>query len=629
MKRNRFGINLDEGVPLLTQEDFEQLHVDCFSEIVGKLLLWMKEGNKPLLIGGQIGSGKSTLIKKAFIEAAKQPDLVLQFDREALNLDAGDFWGITLAEFIKEAMKQQVDLSFCALPQELGGYGPDRWDALYAGLHPAKYSMESFATKNALRKKIAENTTYIGTVVDEIGKRLEKSLGRPLFIFASGLDKYDPASAAFFSAQDVVSALSEFKTLYEVNAVHLFYSPGSMFSSLDRLFIPVAEQEAVFEMLSKRMGTYAKPVRQELADLAKWSGGNPRQAIRLLTHFVTARKNRKWNNPECIIVAIHETVQDFFAFSPKPSIDLIKTIQQSGKIESSLFSLPGDRDTARLALYGNWIFISRMVDDASWVAVVNPIIKAAFDKSTTPEEPEVKLLKKYAEETDTSAIGLSIHRVDEIKGEEKTGDQLLWDFLASGVEQPMQTNLGEIFDILSGALLSKDRADRAIIAYKDSNVVEAARAYLLAKANTYEYQRCLHFNLEGGAGKRPLEQLEEILSKDTDIFSFEFSGEWEKAQLKALDKKRDCFLDYQMIWWIPLAELKKYLPHWIHLRQLFEVFVLEDELLGSISAEEVEADLAFFEELVESENSAEANVVKNLKTVLEYLKRVREGKNHG
>lgn len=629
MKRNRFGINLDEGIPLSTPVDFELLHVNCFSEIARKLLSWIEGDDKSLLLGGQIGSGKSTLIEKAILEASMKPDIVLHFDREVLNLDAGDFWGITLAEFIKEALNRGVDLSFCKLPQELGGYQPDQWDMLYSGLRPNEFSMNSFATKIVLRKKIAENTVYIGEVIGEIGRRLKSTLGRAVFIYASGLDKFDPASSAFFAAREVVSALSGFKTLYEVNAVHLFSRPGSTFNLAERLFIPVAKPEAVVEMLSKRMGIYAKSIPEEIEVLAKWSGGNPRQAIRLLTHFDTARKNRKWINAECIAVAIHETTRDFFAFSPKPSNDLIRTIQRSGKIESSLFYLPIDRDTARLALYGNWIFIDGMGEDVSLAAKINPLVKAAFDKSVIPEEPEVKLLKEYAAKADISAIGLSIHRVDESMCQEKSGEQLLWDVITSGVERPIHTNLDEIFDVLRAALLSKDRADRVIIAYKDSNVTKAARAYLFAKANTYEYQRYLHFNFEGGAGKQPLEKLEEILSKDTDIISLEFSGEWEKSQLEALDKQRDRFMEHQMLWWIPYVELNKYLPHWVQLRQLFEVFILEDELLGSISTEEVEADLAFFEELVENEESAQANVVTNLKSVLEYLKRVREGENHG
>ena len=174
---------------------------------------------------------------------------------------------------------------------------------------------------------------------------------------------------------------------------------------------------------------------------------------------------------------------------------------------------------------------------------------------------------------------------------------------------------------MSGALLSKDRPDRTIVAFRDPPVLDAARAYLFAKANSYEYQRCSHITIKGEKGIQPLQKLEKFLSEDTGIFSIEFSGKWEKEHLETLDRQRDRFIDMQMIWWIPFRDLKDYLPHWIQLRQLFEIFVLEDELLGSISIEEVEADLSFFNDLVENETGSEASVVHNLKIVLEYLKK--------
>jgi len=121
MKRNRFGINLDEGLPLETQAEFDLLHVDCFAKETSRIFDWIHEGNKPLIFGGQIGSGKSTLINKAIQDSAKKPDIVLRFDRETLNLDAGDFWGITLAGFIKIALMQQLDLSFPNCPKNSAG----------------------------------------------------------------------------------------------------------------------------------------------------------------------------------------------------------------------------------------------------------------------------------------------------------------------------------------------------------------------------------------------------------------------------------------------------------------------------------------------------------------------------
>jgi len=52
---------------------------------------------------------------------------------------------------------------------------------------------------------------------------------------------------------------------------------------------------------------------------------------------------------------------------------------------------------------------------------------------------------------------------------------------------------------------------------------------------------------------------------------------------------------------------------------------LDEDLRGSLSVEEIEADLDFMEELADSEGTAPFFYVQNLKVVLEYLK----GVNHG
>ena len=61
MKRNRFGINLDEGIPLSTAFDYQSLYIEFFSDTELKLSEWVEHGTASLLAGGQIGSGKTTL----------------------------------------------------------------------------------------------------------------------------------------------------------------------------------------------------------------------------------------------------------------------------------------------------------------------------------------------------------------------------------------------------------------------------------------------------------------------------------------------------------------------------------------------------------------------------------------
>jgi len=627
MKRHRFGINLDEGIPLSSELDFELLHVTCFNDVSGQLHEWTARGEKPLLLGGQIGSGKSTLIRYVFNDNIPKPDVEIHFDKDSLNKDAGDFWGITLAELIKAAFNHHIDLSFSKLPGELGEYRVDDWDSLLKGICPGGFSMEVFKVKRELRERIAANREYIGKTIVEIGMRLQERLKRPFFIFASGVDKFKQSSAAFLEIEEVLAALAAFKTLFEVNVIHLFPKPGALFSSMDRLFIPAAQQDTVIDILVKRLGVYGQPILQQLEVLVQWSGGNPRQAVRLLSHFETVRKNRKRNFAENLAFTIHETASDFFAYSPKPSQELMGVTKKTAKMETSLLFLPGDRDTAVRALYGNWILIKKPIRPGTWEVAVNPLVKAAFDTEINPEEPELKMLSEYADRYGISKDGLDFNVLDDKTGKEKSGEQLLWEYFASVIEHPVHANLTEVFEILSGALLSRDRPDRVIIAFRDRSVLDAARAYLFAKANSYEYQRYRHITIKSEKGTQPLQELEKFLSEDTDIYSVEFSGKWENEILESLDRQRDRLIDLQLIWWIPYQKLKDYLPHWIQLRQLFEIFVLEDELLGSISVEEVEADLSFFNDLVEAEQSSEANVVQNLKIVLEYLKKNRAARD--
>jgi hypothetical protein len=66
MKRNISGINLDEGIPLQSEWELDNLFIPCHEEQLQQLTAWLKTGDFPLLLGGQIGCGKNSLIMKAF-----------------------------------------------------------------------------------------------------------------------------------------------------------------------------------------------------------------------------------------------------------------------------------------------------------------------------------------------------------------------------------------------------------------------------------------------------------------------------------------------------------------------------------------------------------------------------------
>ena len=629
---NRFGMNLDEGIPL-TEKTFEKLYVSCFDETVFKIADWIRDNttDTPLLFGGQIGAGKTTLLTKIFSDTNLKPDIILKFDKDGLNLEEGDFLGIVLAGFIKRAMNQKIDLSFSKLPAEIFGLSDKDWPGIFNILCPGIFSLKAFENKISARKKISGHTGYIIENINKIGEKLQKKTDTPLFICASGLDKYNPKKHAFkLSLHSSVNILSKYKTLYEVNAVHLFMGDNTSLFSFDcpKIFIQTMDDKKTLELLEKRMGVYAEPIRQELEIIAQWAGGNPRQAIRLLTHYQSAKKNNKSDKTGWLANAIKRTTNDLFAFANRPSADLIKIISKDKSIQSSLFYLAGDKETALESLYGNWIFITGDSDNGSWPAIVNPLVKPFFrhDK-TLLQEPEQKLLLNYARTNDMSPYGIGFNMLYE-DNSEKSADELLQEFFSIGIEEPLSLNIVEVLEIISAALLSRDRKDRIIIAYQNADILNAARAYLFAKANSYEYQRVEHVVIQGGENKKPINKLEQVLNLDIDIISLDFSGQFTKKQIESFDKYRDRLIDYQMLWWIQIEDLKEYLPDWVQLRELFEIFILEDELLKSLSIQEIESDLAFFQDMVESETSSEFSVVANLKIVLEYLRQNRGGR-HG
>jgi len=619
MKRHKSGINLDEGIPLQSEWELDNLFIPCHEEQLHQLTVWLKTGASPLLLGGQIGCGKSSLILKAFQETAIKPDITLYFDQEGLNLSTGDFLRIVLTGFCECALGHQVDLAAFALPSEFAELAKDDWKGFLTLLSPAQFSIASFNEQVKMNEKLADNSGYLHKIIEAFGKLIEQKIAKPLFIFASGIDKFDTESPAFFALKEVLALLVPHKTLFEVNAVHLL-NPLQALSEEEKLFLFSLTDENITQILNKRMGVYASVINKEIGILSQWAGGNPRQALRLLTHFETAKKNKNNNTLDRISVAVHSVNRDFFAYGKKPESEMMQFVKDKNQIAFTEFTLPGDKDTARLALYGNWFFISGEPENGNWAAKVNPLVKSHFNWIV--EEPEVKILRHYAETLGISSQGLSFNLTSPT-GEIETGDKLLADYLSMNIESPISSNLAEIFDILSCSLLSKNRSDRVIIAYKDASIIDASRFYLFAKANSYEYQSYSHAILSGGKDKEPLSNLLDNLTQKTEIFSFQFDGNWTDEQLHSLDKLRDRLTQYQMIWWIEYESLSKYLQYWVQLRQLFEVFILEDELLGSLSIDEIKGDLEFIEELIESQKSAEANVFNNLKRVLEYLQKVK------
>ena len=378
MKRHKSGINLDEGIPLQSEWELDNLFILCHEEQLQQLTAWLKTGEYPLLLGGQIGCGKSSLILKAFQETAIKPDITLHFDQEGLNLSMGDFLRIVLTGFCKCALKHKVDLASFTLPKEFAALAEDDWEGFLSLLSPAQFSVASFNEQVKISEKLADNSGYIHKIIEAFGKLIKQKIAKPWFIFASGIDKFESESPAYFALKEVLTLLLAHKTLFEVNAVHLL-NPIKALSEEEKLFIFSLTDENITQILNKRMGVYARIINKEIGILSQWAGGNPRQALRLLTHFETAKKNKNNNTLDCISVAVRSVNRDFFAYGKKPESEIMQFVTDKNQIAFNEFTLPGDKDTARRALYGNWFFISGGPESGNWPAKVNPLVKSNFN----------------------------------------------------------------------------------------------------------------------------------------------------------------------------------------------------------------------------------------------------------
>ena len=106
MKRQPNGVNFDEGLTLQTPEELSLLYVDARPEQIGRLVEWYNsEDREALMLGGQIGVGKSTLLSALTVREGCKPDVLFAFDRETPAFSPGGFWGYVLGRLVESALR--------------------------------------------------------------------------------------------------------------------------------------------------------------------------------------------------------------------------------------------------------------------------------------------------------------------------------------------------------------------------------------------------------------------------------------------------------------------------------------------------------------------------------------------
>lgn len=607
MNRNKYGINFDEGIPFKSEWEFNNLFVSFHRNQTQEFVEWLTDGDSPILVGGQIGSGKTTFINKGLYENKKKPDKVFHFDTEGSNLSEGDFLRIVFSGLLSLAARNKTDLSVFDFPSEFLINGIKNWNNFISKLENRELTLDYFNYKKKIGNLLFENSEYILKLSEQIINSIEDKLKRPLLFLASGIDKFSQSQHGFHSLQSSIQFLTKYKTIFEVNAVHIFDNKWQL-KIYSKIFLEAFSKETIIELLNKRKGVYAKHSKLNINDkVANLSGGNPRQALRLMVNY-EFYANKKKDIAIALHEAIRKTSQDLFAYADEPSIELINTIDRDKTISATLLNLPGDKDTAQRAVYGNWIIIRNSKETNTWNAIVNPIIKFFYQSTIKPEDYEMLALKKYADDMQMSASGITYQIIDDDSLPE------IHHQLSKTIAEGYNMNLIDSLDLLTDSLLSENRQDRVIITYKDKQLMEAVKAYIFSRVYSYSNPSIINYSLNNA--EPFIFQLEKILFKNNvGIYSFVFDNLIPDNEIVEADKLRDNLLDYQILWWIPSNHLSKYLQKWTQLRQLFQIIILEDEILSTLSKEQIEEDIEFYKE-VKGEDSL---MVENLKVVLNYL----------
>ncbi len=626
MKRREYGINLDDGVALSTDEEFRLLYVSFNSDETACLQGWLADDTqKAILLGGQIGSGKTTLIKQvsgSFIDAHI---ITARFDIDPIEPSEGGYSMLLFGRTLQVCLKAGVEVDGCGIAlSDFPSIDADSW---YAFADKTTSWPSNLQEAGGLRDACAVMSENAGLVRRACGRLLDSLrdiTSREPIIIAEGIDKFNLGTPEYFSLKDTLTFLAQRKSLFEVNAVHLFQE-RDFHLGIRKLFIGGIGEDMLVQMLRKRLGSYAPVYQDAFSLIADYSGGNARQALRLLNAYYFQRAKRQTDHTEAIALACHQVGRDLLnmPYGRFPT-DIFTVVKRDKYIEGSLLTDPDHKTSegANDAVYHNWLFMQDEPEPATptqWPAIINPLIGEAIKwEADAPRTAEEEAVRKWAQDHDISPLGLNLP----VDVDGKPAWDKFWKEIESSSfsDRDALSILGLIEEIAAG-LFGVERQDRIIITFRVRANLEAVKDFLVGEANTYSLFPCEGITLEGGEGREPvIELLMRLADQDANrIYSVELTGKWTEAQLRDLEHRRDILDNLQMLWWIQQDDLKRYLRFWPQLRQFFRIYRLEDELWRGITKEEIQADIDFIKDM---SDESDPEGVRRLRNVLVYLKDV-------
>lgn len=617
MKRNQYGINFDLGVPLLSPEEFELLYVELNPEKKQRLIHWIEDKNEgPMIVAGQIGTGKTTLIEKAFQEASIVYDIQIKLDEDVPLYIRGAFWGVFLGKVINFAQKHQCNLKVFNLPEDLLGvkYTDKALKGLTKALCDKPLSISQFNDKRKLYHLIDENIEFIMQQLKGIIEKIQEKINRKIFVFAEGVDKFKNHTTDYMSLLDFLNFLSRYKTLYEANLSHIFGSKEKWHNS-KKILLTCVSNEQITQVLTKRLGVYSKSREDILPLLSNLSGGNLRQGLRLLLEYDYALGIMKRDTKESLDFACRKAIGDLIAIPEvRLELELLKVVNRDKYIYPGTLKDFTILDYSQNAIYLNWVLIMDEADrELKWPASVNPLLVPAIKIiKDTPESPEIKMLRKWAESHEMSPFGLDfdISAADWNK---------YFDIIKNTTDSILPMHIMEIFENMAAYFLNPERKDKIIIAYESKELAKLANDFIIGKAGTWRAGKYKDVNYDDIPGGRLDIFLDKMYEEHNDGYSIIFEKKLTEADLIALDQRRDAFINYRMIWWIPYKDLKEYLQYWSQLRQFVRIYRLLEDFLGELKKEDIEQDLLILES-IDFLKEHKIHIKKRLEKVLKSLK---------
>jgi len=626
VKRREYGINLDDGVALSTEEEFRLLYVPCNPVETVRLKGWLSDNTQEsLMLGGQIGSGKTTLLNEVFRSFIDAQIITVRFDTDSIEPSEGSYCMLLFGRILHACLKAGVEVDGCGIAlSDFPSIDAESWPAFRDKTTSWPSNLQEAGRLRDACVVMSENAGLVRKACGELLDRLREITSKEPTIIAEGIDKFNPSTPEYFSIKDTLTFLAKRKTLFEVNAVHLFQEQDFRLG-IRKSFVGGIGQEMLDQMLQKRLGSYASVYQDAFSLIVDYSGGNARQALRLLNAYYFRRTQRKNDYTAAIALACHQVGKDLLPYGRFPT-DVFTVVKRDRYIEGSLLTDPKTAAGSNNAVYHNWLFVKNEPNSATptrWPAIINPLIDMAIKwEADAPRTPEEEAVLKWARDHDISPAGLNIP-VDD-------SGQPAWEKSLEEIEEYSFSDRGALnilglIEEIGAGLFGVERQDRIIITYQDRKNLEAVRDFLVGEANTYFFSPCEEITLEGGEGREPvMELLMRLADQDPNrIYSVELTGKWNDAQLRNLEHRRDILGNLQMLWWIQQEDLKYNLRFWPQLRQFFRIYRLEDELWSGITMEEIQADIDFIKEM---SDESDPEGVRRLSAVLSYLKE-SEGKS--